>query len=236
MTSSGWKIIETHFKTAEEIMAFDRQLLEGFQEEASSILHLYDWPSCKTVTFGHFIKAEEYIDFKKLKELEFQLSKRPTGGGITFHFEDFAYSLILPSSHPKISSNTLNNYRFINQNILKAIQGIFSNPSTHLLESENTSSHPFCMAKPTAFDLIFEGKKMGGSAQRKSKNGLLHQGFIALNQPFNDLVSQVVFDKKHLLLMQESSSFLNQHCLNSSNVRNDLKNVFKKQLIKLISL
>ncbi len=41
----------------------------------------------------------------------------------------------------------------------------------------------FCMAKPTKYDVMWEGRKVAGAAQRKTKKGFLHQGSIALVMP-----------------------------------------------------
>ena len=39
------------------------------------------------------------------------------------------------------------------------------------------------MAKPTPFDLVIEGKKVGGAAQRRTRKGLLHQGSLSVCPP-----------------------------------------------------
>lgn len=39
------------------------------------------------------------------------------------------------------------------------------------------------MAEPTLYDLLIDGKKAVGAAQRKVKEGLLHQGSISLRLP-----------------------------------------------------
>ena len=39
------------------------------------------------------------------------------------------------------------------------------------------------MAEPTIYDVMAGGKKVGGAAQRRGKQGLLHQGTIALSVP-----------------------------------------------------
>jgi lipoate-protein ligase A len=36
------------------------------------------------------------------------------------------------------------------------------------------------MAKPTKYDVMIHGKKIGGAAQRKTRHGFLHQGSISI--------------------------------------------------------
>ena len=48
--------------------------------------------------------------------------------------------------------------------------------------SDEHSQH-FCMAKPTKYDVMIDGRKVGGGAQRRTKHGFLHQGTLALAIP-----------------------------------------------------
>lgn len=39
------------------------------------------------------------------------------------------------------------------------------------------------MARPTKYDVVLQGKKIAGAAQRQKKQGYLHQGTISLKAP-----------------------------------------------------
>jgi lipoate-protein ligase A len=49
-----------------------------------------------------------------------------------------------------------------------------------LLPDEVEGLAGFCMARPTRYDVMWEGKKVGGAAQRRSRHAYLHQGTIAI--------------------------------------------------------
>jgi lipoate-protein ligase A len=48
------------------------------------------------------------------------------------------------------------------------------------------------MAKPTKYDILIEGKKIIGAAQRKTKQGFLHQGTISLMMPCKELLENLL--------------------------------------------
>ena len=56
---------------------------------------------------------------------------------------------------------------------------------------DDACSH-FCMAKPTKYDVIWKEKKIAGAAQRKTKQGFLHQGTISLIPPNIDMLQQML--------------------------------------------
>jgi len=159
---------------AQQNMDNDYGFLKGVKSSDKPILTFYEWGG-PALTYGYFVNPDDY-----LVKNSFQMGKRPTGGGILFHSIDCAFSLIIPSSHPKLSLNTLENYRLVNGLIREALLSLGF--KVEILEQGCTHLR-FCMAKPTVYDLVIEGKKAVGAAQRRSKEGLLHQGSIALRMP-----------------------------------------------------
>lgn len=193
---SEWRIIDTGVQTAEENMQFDAALLEKVETFSQPILHFYEWQT-DSATYGYFIQPAELLNLEKAKSLSLSLARRPTGGGIVFHLWDLAFSVLVPAHCPQFSLNTLENYAFVNHAVLAAVRE-FLNASCPLnLTPEDYSSWDqncshFCMAKPTKYDVVWEGKKIAGAAQRKTKKGFLHQGTIALITPPPNYLEQVL--------------------------------------------
>ncbi|MCP5469480.1 MAG: hypothetical protein H7A36_03125 [Chlamydiales bacterium] len=179
-------IIDTGMRTARENMELDRALLGDLEHTPVIILHLYEWER-PSATYGHFIKPEEY-----LKESDLDLAQRPTGGGIVFHTTDFAFSVLVPKSHPAFSENTLENYAFVNNKVIEALGGGELLPVEP--EPLDEASKSFCMAKPTKYDVMMEGRKVGGAAQRRTKHGYLHQGTIFLERPSDAFLDSVLLE------------------------------------------
>lgn len=190
-------------------MSSDFDLLASLESRRSPLLHLYEW-SEPSITYGYFTKPERFLDLKRCEEAGLDLARRPTGGGIIFHLTDFAFSFFLPASHPLFSQNTLANYDFVNRVVMKAIEQLLPKRAS-LLPQDPTPITPscasFCMAKPTIYDIIIDGKKVGGAAQRKTRHGLLHQGSISLQLPPFDLLEKILLPTTEVIEAMKQHSY-----------------------------
>ncbi|MFS8563927.1 MAG: hypothetical protein LVR00_06275 [Rhabdochlamydiaceae bacterium] len=54
------------------------------------------------------------------------------------------------------------------------------------------------MAKPTKYDVVLDGRKIAGAAQRKCKQGFLHQGMIALQVPPEEYLDAILKQGSHV--------------------------------------
>ena len=187
------KIIDTGIGSAETNMQLDEELLFELDPQGVPILHLYDWEG-PSATYGYFIKPEELFDLEVVKRKGLSLARRPTGGGVVFHLWDYAFSLLMPSNHPLCFSTPLENYHFVNSLILKAMQPFLPSHSEAELFAV-TQAGSFCMEKPTIYDVVVQGKKIAGAAQRRRKNGYLHQGTISLMAPDQSFLQELLLEK-----------------------------------------
>jgi lipoate-protein ligase A len=236
--SSYWQIIESGYLSPEAIMAKDADLLAQLDPQGPSILHFYDW-NAPCLTYGYFTDPSCHLNLEALQYHGLQKARRPTGGGIIFHLSDLAFSVLIPASHPRFSLNTLDNYAFINEKVAAAAAHFTSQSlQPQLLNEEpvclSKECHAFCMAKPTQYDLMLHHKKVGGAAQRRTKQGLLHQGSLSLLPPPIDLLQKVLKNSELVLdAMHKHSDYLlsNQMMMSDlTQVREKLKETLKKLL------
>lgn len=195
MVRMAWNILETKATSAEENMQLDAKLLENLEGGERPILHLYEWEK-QSATFGYFVKPEDLLDLAEAKKRGLDLARRPTGGGVVFHLWDLAFSVLVPAKSKLFSTNTLDNYNLINQVVKDVVKEFIGKDEIGLTPDDapfqdQTCTH-FCMARPTKYDVMLQGKKIAGAAQRKTKDGFLHQGTIALLCPDPDLLSAVL--------------------------------------------
>jgi lipoate---protein ligase len=196
MVRMAWNILETKAASAEENMQLDAKLLENLEGQERPILHLYEWEK-QSATFGYFVKPEDLLDLAEAKKRGLDLARRPTGGGVVFHLWDLAFSVLVPAKSKLFSTNTLDNYNLVNRvvkDVVKEFIGISEEigliPDDAPFQDQ-TCTH-FCMARPTKYDVMLQGKKIAGAAQRKTKDGFLHQGTIALLAPDPELLGAVL--------------------------------------------
>jgi lipoate-protein ligase A len=193
------QILNTGAHAAQENMALDEKLLLEMDASGDPTLHLYQWEG-PSATYGYFVDPAKYLDLNKMSQSGIAMARRPTGGGIIFHIWDLAFSFLLPAAHPRFSINTLDNYRFVNESVLMAMQELFHLPASieiipNSIPSIATGADSFCMARPTIYDVVYQERKIAGAAQRRRKNGYLHQGSISLALPDQGLLEEVLLSK-----------------------------------------
>lgn len=192
----AWKLIEREAASAASNMEFDSGLLKALEPSGSPILHLYDWIK-PSLTYGFFAHPEKLLNLEAVERHGFDLARRPTGGGVVFHVWDLAFSVLIPAESHLYSQNTLDNYELINQVVFRVVENFVGKSALmtltpHDAMMKNPQQAFFCMARPTKYDLVIGKKKIAGAAQRKMKQGFLHQGTIALQFPDLNLLDEIL--------------------------------------------
>lgn len=203
-----WAELDSGIASATAIMDQDQQLLQNLRCDSSPLIHFYEWAG-DSVTYGYFMDPYRLLNRDVIEKRQLHLARRPTGGGITFHLFDFAFSILVPASHPHFSINTLDNYLFINKLVAEAIHP-FTGKVEFLIDDRQPISEAcscFCMAKPTKYDIMLQGCKVGGAAQRRTKQGYLHQGSIFLMLPPVDFLQEVLSSDHQVIEAIQQQSF-----------------------------
>lgn len=224
-------IVNTLPDRAQAIMDKDASLLNSLG--SSPILHFYQWQN-PSITHGVFLDPEKFFFLTELESLSIDLGRRPTGGGITFHLWDFAFSFLMPSTHKHFHQNPIENYRFVNEIVGNVIQKVFAIHDVEMvLESfipKSKNCENFCMARPTKYDVLYQGIKMAGSAQRKTRLGYLHQGTISLFLPDLSLIKAVLKEPDSILEAMREFSFIPFKHENTKAFREEIQNTLKREL------
>lgn len=172
------EIVNSGVGTALFQMQTDSELIAQLSSLKEPVLRLWKWQK-KTISYGYFIDPTRFIDCDKAIGLGYEIVRRPTGGGLLFHINDFAFSVAVPFHHPHCSLVVLENYHLINQALIAAL----TNCSLSTEVARDLPYRDLCMATPTKYDLVYNGKKIGGAAERKTAGGFLHQGSLFLQMP-----------------------------------------------------
>ena len=104
------------------------------------------------------------------------LVRRPTGGGLVPHDADWTYSLIFPPSHPWHALKAVESYHRVHE----WIQGAFHKLGipTELASNSRPARPGQCFVGHEKSDVLWQGRKIAGAAQRRNRNGLLIQGSV----------------------------------------------------------
>lgn len=173
-----WRLIDTGVGTAHYNMAVDEALLRNFTKESLPILRLYRWES--SLSFGRFSDVSGSIDLRTLQEKRFAHVRRMTGGGVLMHGGDLSYTLILPRESLK-DLGVKKSYEYLCGFLLELYKKLGLNAAfAHDLKLQTSKSN-FCLASYEPYDILVDGKKMGGNAQRYSRDKLFQHGTIPLH-------------------------------------------------------
>ncbi len=177
-------------------MAIDEALLEHATVPS---IRFYQWHS-PALSFGYFGKLGDVARYASERDLV----RRWTGGGIVFHGDDLTYSIVIPGNHPAFVESSRSIYEKVHSALCEALNGIgrgaklsasaalYERPKSRKgdlqiapavenrrsLASAVSASNHNCFANPVRADVMIDGCKIAGAAQRRTRRGLLQQGSI----------------------------------------------------------
>jgi lipoate-protein ligase A len=155
-------------------MAFDEAMLEVAQEPW---LRVYHWRE-PTISFG-FSQPSSAIPMQRRL---WPAVRRWTGGGVVEHDGDWTYTLAVPARVSLGDQTAGDTYRWIHEAMILALED--SGISGCSLQPQSTGDGMgVCFSEPSRFDVVWNGRKIAGAAQRRSKTGLLHQGTVQPLRP-----------------------------------------------------
>ena len=183
-----WLRFDSGANTPAYNMALDEALLENAKTLGQPVLRFYDWTE-PCATFGYSQKIDQIEAATKLRPL----IRRCTGGGLVPHNGDWTYSLIFPPEHEWTRLAATESYQRTHKLLQTAFEKI--GVETELAKSYRRSKPGECFEGHELHDLLWNGKKIAGAAQRRNRHGLLIQGSVQpaddwSNQDWRDCLSQ----------------------------------------------
>ena len=163
-------------------MAVDQALLERAEHDRQVTLRIYQW-SEPTLSLGYF--QSHFSRQQHAASQECPLVRRRTGGGAIVHDLEVTYSIALPAQNRWARQNA-DLYDHVHEALITVIAettGMESQRFGQLPQAavSHPSADPFlCFQRRSSGDLICQGRKIVGSAQRRLKNSLLQHGSILL--------------------------------------------------------
>ena len=152
-------------------MALDEALLETAAQAGQPVLRFYGW-TVAAATFGY---SQKFAEVERLTKLR-PLIRRPTGGGLVPHDADWTYSLIFPPVHEWYGLKAVASYQRVHE-WLRAAFARWQTP-TELSPCCVEAGPGQCFIGAEQFDLLCQGRKIAGAAQRRNRDGLLIQGSV----------------------------------------------------------
>jgi len=162
-------------------MAVDEAILLGYASFKIPTLRIYGWDK-PFVSLGYNQDPEKVLNFQE----KVPFVRRITGGSAILHHKELTYSLVCSLEDLNLPKAVKASYKmlcsflkyFYSQLGLKAS---FANDLDFKsqVDKESLGKYKnFCFSSWQHFDLLVNGKKIGGNAQRRKKNIIFQHGSI----------------------------------------------------------
>ena len=156
-------------------MATDETMLQWVQDTGQPMMRFYSWDR-EAVSFGYF---QAYADIASWTPVR-PLVRRPTGGGLVSHVEDWTYSVAIPNTHEWYKLKACESYCRIHRWVNHALNHIGIRST--LTEEAIPTGPGQCFLGAEKNDIILKGFKIAGAAQRRTREGLLIQGSVQISE------------------------------------------------------
>lgn len=179
-----------------ENMRRDAALLAAAEAGAEPVLRLFRFVPAG-ITLGMHQCPERTLHLARCRADGIGWAVRPTGGRAIFHDAEWTYSLAAPIRDPDWGGDLRTAYARASTLVLASLRRLgvpaaFA-PRT-LANRGGESGAGACFAAAASHELTIQGRKLAGSAQRRTATGLLQQGSILLGESHLRLADYLALD------------------------------------------
>ena len=162
-------------------MAVDEAMLLGYNSFKTPTLRVYGWGK-PFISLGYNQKPKDILNFNE----GVPFVRRITGGSAILHHKELTYSLVCSLEDLNLPKGVKTSYRII-CSFLKhfysqlGVRASFAgdlDPKSQEIKKNLGKYKNFCFSSWQHMDLLAEGKKIGGNAQRRRKNIIFQHGSI----------------------------------------------------------
>lgn len=191
--SRPWRLVLTPPATGPWNMAVDEALFESVLAGGAPVLRFYQW-NPGTLSLGRF---QNLVSGIRHEGLSGPVVRRMTGGGGIWHSDELTYSLAcvqddvgnvgVKASFERLCSFLVTTWKKLGW-------------EAHFARDSQVSGGPLgrftpaCFAGNEEYDILVNGKKLGGNAQRRDRQGIFQHGSIPRLLDFHRL-SQIFLDE-----------------------------------------
>ena len=197
LTLETWRLLNSGASDGYTNMAVDEAILLAVQEgRVPPTLRLYTWqPPCLSI--GAFQSVSQDIDVTACSAQGIDWVRRPTGGRAILHDQEVTYSVAVSQDNERVAGDVMESYRRISQGLLEGMRllGIQASlaPSDSVPAPHGAPKPAACFAAPSQHEIMVQGHKLIGSAQRRQGSALLQHGSILLDLDVDKLISLLRF-------------------------------------------
>src|SRR5213593_1691449 len=203
---AAWELIIDGTLAGAANMAVDAALLGEVQRSsgARTVVRFYGWRG-PTISLGRNQKVENALDVDYCRVSRIDIVHRPTGGRAVLHDDELTYAVISNDSF-YFGDTIYGNYRRVSDDLCVgdnhlAISGTLA-PHTRKPYVLGNGIGPPCFLSHPLFELMVDGRKIVGSAQRRVRRSFLQHGSMPITCNRDNLARATGLTDSAPLLME----------------------------------
>jgi len=175
-----WLFLDSGPAPGAENMALDELLLERAEREGGApVLRLYSFDP-PAITIGAHQDPLEILDFARVRSDGLDCVRRITGGRALLHEGEITYCVVAPAGAAGFGSGRVEAFMKVSAALRAALRslGAGAEVSRGREAPRPHRAPPPCLSSVTRAELTVGGKKIAGSAQRRTAAAVLQHGSI----------------------------------------------------------
>lgn len=195
-----WRFLNTDYGSPAWNMAVDEALMRLC---TIPTLRVFRWqPS--TISFGYGQEIEKEIDFAACERLNIGYVRRPTGGRAVLHADELTYSMTARETDDLIGRKVMETYALLSKGLVKTLHllGVEEAELEKSTPSANINAANPCFTSAGRYEICVQGRKIIGSAQRRTGGHVLQHGSFLLGSAhlqLIDCIPNLTDDQRHRL-------------------------------------
>ncbi len=175
-----WRLLNSGHLDGATNMAIDEAISRAVRARLTPpTLRFFGWqPAC--LSLGQAQPGGD-VDRAACRAAGVDVVRRPTGGRAILHTDELTYSVVAPDDEPHVAGRIVESYRRLSEGLLNGL--LLMGVPTRQAERLNSPDHdqgPVCFEVPSNYEIVFDGKKLVGSAQMRKAGVVLQHGSLPL--------------------------------------------------------
>lgn len=185
-TGQQWRLIQDGPRSGSENMAVDEELLRAAEDgDEVPTLRLYAWRPA-AVSLGRFQDERTAVREDACRRLGIDIVRRATGGRAVLHDDELTYGIVARTGNRLFPQDVLGAYKVIANGLLRGLANLGipaemvgrSCANRGMVRTKNAA--PACFSSPSWYEILVNGKKIIGSAQRRLPHAFLQHGSVLI--------------------------------------------------------
>ena len=179
-----WELIIDGPKDGETNMAIDSEMLKDVEasEEPRTIVRFYQWQR-PTISLGRNQQIDSAVDQRYCLDNAIDIVHRPTGGRAVLHDDELTYAVA--SNDASYFGDTIyGNYKRVSEALCQAFHRLGVDAvlacDTRKPNNSDFQMDPPCFVSTSRYELMVNGRKIVGSAQRRLRRSFLQHGSMPI--------------------------------------------------------